>query len=189
MPRLVLIKHSLPDVRSIERSSVWPLSDEGRRRCGPLAERLRSLGLSIVVASREPKAAETGRLLAEALGLPFETREGLHEHERDREPFGTTEEFEARVRELFRRPAERVYGEESADEALARFSTAVEGCLAEAPHHDLAVVAHGTVISLFVAVRSGLDGFDLWGRLGLPSFVVLETSGWAVLEIVDRVEA
>jgi broad specificity phosphatase PhoE len=187
MPKLALIKHSLPDVRPGAPPSSWPLSVEGRRRCQPLAMRLRPLELDRVFASREPKATETGRLLADALGLPFEVREGLHEHEREREPFAPADEFGSRMRRLFERPNERVYGDESAQQALTRFSRAVDAAVAETPDQDLAIVAHGTVISLFSASRAAVDGFGLWQRLGLPSYVVLDSARWSLLEVVDMV--
>jgi broad specificity phosphatase PhoE len=41
------------------------------------------------------------------------------------------------------------------------------------PNQNLAIVAHGTVISLFVSRLTNADPFLLWKRLGLPSFVVL----------------
>jgi broad specificity phosphatase PhoE len=36
------------------------------------------------------------------------------------------------------------------------------------------IVAHGTVISLFVASLTGISAFSLWAELGLPSFVVVD---------------
>jgi hypothetical protein len=35
------------------------------------------------------------------------------------------------------------------------------------------VVSHGTVISLYVAQRTGLDGFEVWSGLELPDLVVV----------------
>jgi broad specificity phosphatase PhoE len=78
------------------------------------------------------------------------------------------EELRRAVRELFERPNEVVFGEESAARALARFSTAVDG-LGE----KTVVVSHGTVISLYAAARTGRDAFELWSGLELPDLVVV----------------
>lgn len=48
------------------------------------------------------------------------------------------------------------------------------------------VVAHGRVMSLFVARRNALDPYDLWERLGLPSFVVLDLPNYGIVEVTDR---
>jgi hypothetical protein len=49
------------------------------------------------------------------------------------------------------------------------------------------VIAHGTVITLFVAYYMGLPALPLWQRLGLPSFVVLTLPGCGLAEVVEDV--
>ena len=36
------------------------------------------------------------------------------------------------------------------------------------------------MISLFLAARTGIDGFDLWKRLTLPSCVIVDPDAWAI---------
>jgi hypothetical protein len=49
---------------------------------------------------------------------------------------------------------------------------------------SLVVVAHGTVISLLVAARNQIDGFEFWRRLGFTSFAVLDCrDGFRIAEI------
>jgi broad specificity phosphatase PhoE len=184
VPKLLLIKHFLPEVRPEHPPSRWRLSPEGSRRALDLAEALGPLGLARLYASSEPKASQTAALAAERLGIPWEARAGLEEHHRDQEPFLPEEEFQERVAALFAHPSERVFGDESADEARARFAAAVEALVSA---DDVGIVAHGTVISLFAA-KSGLDALSLWRRLGLPSYVALETPSWRVVEVVEEVE-
>jgi broad specificity phosphatase PhoE len=43
------------------------------------------------------------------------------------------------------------------------------------------IVAHGTVISLFVSRLAGTPDFPLWKELGLPSFVVLDLHSKALI--------
>jgi broad specificity phosphatase PhoE len=49
------------------------------------------------------------------------------------------------------------------------------------------VVTHGTVISLFVSRRAGLDGFPLWQNLDLPALVVLRLPGFRCVNLVKSV--
>jgi broad specificity phosphatase PhoE len=172
--KLILIRHSLPEIVPSVPASQWRLSDDGRRRCERLAERLAAYEPCVIVTSLEPKAIETGQIVARILGIPVETAPDLHEHERPNvEPFGTRQEFEARVSRLFEHPAELVFGAETADQAHQRFASAIHDVLATARRGNLAIVTHGTVLTLFVARAAGLDPIPFWKRLGLPAFVVL----------------
>lgn len=173
MPNLILIKHSLPEIIPDLPAREWHLSDEGRRRCENLAEAVVHYQPQVIITSLEPKAVETGQYLSVALQIPIDSMPDLHEHERRKIMFVSQERFEADVRPFFEHPGQRVMGEESADEAYARFSAAVWGVVNSYPGQNIAVVAHGTVISLFVAHLTNTNPFPLWKRLGLPSFVVL----------------
>jgi broad specificity phosphatase PhoE len=89
---LVLVKHAAPAIEPAAPAASWRLADAGRAACRPLADRLASYAPAIVVASEEPKASETGLIVAEHLGLPFETAPDLHEHDRTGVPFLGTDE-------------------------------------------------------------------------------------------------
>jgi broad specificity phosphatase PhoE len=52
---------------------------------------------------------------------------------------------------------------------------------------NIAIVAHGTVISLLVAAANGLDGFELWRRLGLPSALLVEWPGLKRVRVLEQV--
>jgi broad specificity phosphatase PhoE len=191
LARLVLVKHARPIVDPTVPSAEWRLGNPGRDGARALAPRLIAFDPVAVVASVDRKAADTGAILAEYLGVPFEMREGLHEHERRTADFaGTHEEFQARIRALFDRPDELVFGDETARQAQTRFAVAVERAIAEwTPAADgederaLIVVAHGTVISLLAATWYGAEPFPLWDSLGLPSYVVLSLPGRVLVEV------
>lgn len=187
MPRLVLIKHSLPLIEPEIPAPKWRLSPEGERRCAALAERLEPYRLDRLFSSEEPKAVETAAILADRLEIPLERVPDLHEHLRYRVAFGTPESFRASVARFFELPEELVFGEETAGQAHRRFSLAVENLISKYPDENLGVVSHGTVISLFVARANGLDPFELWNRLELPSFAVLSASDLKLEVIEDRV--
>ena len=190
MRMLILVKHSLPEIVREAPASRWRLSAEGRARCAPLARALAPYGPDRFVASAQPKARETAEIVAGLLDKPISTAEGLHEHDRDNVPyFETTGEFEAAVAALFAAPDTLVFGRETADEARARFTAAVEATLARYPRDNVAIVAHGTVIALFVAACADIAPDLLWRRLGLPSFVVLSLPERSLLTTVAHVGA
>ena len=53
---------------------------------------------------------------------------------------------------------------------------------------NLAVVAHGTVISLYVARKTGADPFTLWKRLDTPSYIVIDLPEFQIVKVVGSVE-
>jgi broad specificity phosphatase PhoE len=169
----VLIRHALPAIDRQVPARAWPLSDEGREAARALVERVRPLGVTRVVSSVEPKAWETGAIVAQRLGVPCSAAAGLHEHDRDGAPFLSGDEFQRAIRELFARPDELVYGRETANQARDRFAGAVEAVLAAYPDDQVAISSHGTVISMLVAQRRGVDAHAFQQRLAMPDLVVI----------------
>ena len=164
MPTLLLIKHAAPLVDPATPSASWRLSEKGIASCDALADRLAPFKPSRVVSSFEPKASETAERVAARLAIPCATAEGLHEHDRSNVPHLRTAEFISLVELFFRRPTQLVLGTETAADALDRFAEVVEPLCAG--HETLAVVAHGTVISLLLEDRCGLDPFPDLARDG-----------------------
>jgi len=90
---LILVKHAMPVIVPEEPPRTWKLSDEGRLAAARLGSGLAAYAPLAVVTIVEPKAAETGQIIAASLDVPVMTAPGLHEHERDVMPFDGTERF------------------------------------------------------------------------------------------------
>ncbi len=138
----ILMRHSAVVQDPATPSSEWRLSEYGRSLASRLAPKLLPFTPTRVITSEEPKAAETGQLIAVTLGLPWHTAPGLHEHERPYVPyFATVEEFESAV------AAQR----------------------AAYPADTLILVTHGTVLTLLLCRHNPqLDPFTFWRSLTLP---------------------
>ena len=92
--------------------------------------------------------------------------------------------FERTMDAFFSRPSERVFGNESADEARTRVEQALLP-LIDNHGDDLVVVTHGTVLTLMVAARNGIDPFPFWKRLRMPAAVSLRLPGMVLEEVAD----
>ena len=171
---LILVKHSLPAVETEYPANQWKLSEEGRSRIHRLAEKLRRFEPEVLLSSSEPKAKETAEILAGLLQLEMQVAEDLHEHDRTNTPFLSPEAFQESIREFFAKPDQLVFGKETADQAHARFESAMEAALSDHMGKTIMIVSHGTVLSLFISRRTGISHWLLWNELGLPSFVVLD---------------
>ena len=171
---LILVKHSLPEVVETLPASDWKLSDDGRKRVERLAEQLRNFEPEVIVSSEELKAKETAEILSQLLQLEIQVVPDLHEHDRSNVSYLSQGQFQASVREFFQKPDELVFGNETADQAHARYYRATHSVLNEHTNKTIVIVSHGTVISLFVSRLTGSSDFELWNMLGLPSFIAMD---------------
>ncbi len=176
LPRyLILVRHSDVDLVPGKPSHEWRLSAHGRARCRAFAPKLQPYRPTMFITSLEPKAAETGQIMAETIGVPWQTAVNLHEHERHTIPYyDRLEDFHAVVEQLFLRPDDLVLGEETAVQASARFAAAVRAVLTAHPVGNPVIVTHGTVISLFVhRYNPQLAPIAFWRQLTLPAAIIL----------------
>ena len=179
---LILVKHSLPKIVENMPAQKWDLSDEGRERAQRLAERLDRYQPEVIVSSVEPKAKETAEIIARKYNLELQIVDGLHEHDRSKVAFLPKDEFQATVRALLEQPDTLVFGSETAAACHARFQQAVHSILDQNLDKTVVIVAHGTVISLFVSRLTGISDLLLWHELGLPSFLVIDVQSAALIE-------
>jgi broad specificity phosphatase PhoE len=186
--KLILIKHASPQVEPDVSSHDWKLSAAGREKAAALAERLRAHAPRIVFTSDEPKAIETAEIVSAALNVPTRIVPDLHEHDRSNVPQMPTREFISSMALFFKRRNELVLGRETAEQAQRRVTGAIEGIVSKHGDEDVAVVTHGTVLALYLTPLLKGDAFELWRKLGLPSFVVIDRRTMRLVEMVERIE-
>lgn len=186
MPALFLIKHALPAIDPSVPAREWLLGDEGQRQAQLLAKSLDPQP-EIVVSSTEPKAVETSQRIAEAAqAFLLAPDPDLCEHDRSETGFLSKEAFRESVALFFRQPHQLVFGSETADAAHARFATAVERHCADHRHAHIAIVCHGTVMSLWASRRTGCNPFALWNALQLPAWIAAQHPTFDTLTIFPR---
>ncbi len=174
MTQFFLIRHANvvrePDVSS----HAWKLSENGRSRTKQLAQQFPDHPTRLVT-STETKAIETGQILADLWHVPCTTAPNLHEHDRRGAPYLQSQTvFENTIARFFTRPTERIFGNETAVQALNRFRTAVVTQIEKYPTDTLGIVAHGTVMTLLItAYQPDLDPFTFWQNLSMPDLYKL----------------
>ena len=119
--------------------------------------------MTSIRCSNEPKAIETAQILAHALKAPLRVADGLEEHHRSSVPyFPTQDEFERAIQQFFHNPQQHVLGEETAQQALRRFTAAINRIIATDTADTAIVVTHGTVMTLYMASVSGVEPMCFW---------------------------
>lgn len=180
MTKLILIRHSAPLIDPALPARDWVLSAEGHVAAIALAERLTGHAIATVISSDEPKARQTGEAIASALQVPLALDGDLREHERANVGYLQRPEFETSIARFFAQPGELVFGEETADQVFARFSAAVER--GEGPNHGtVALVTHGTALTLYLARTTGIAPLSFWNALTLPMAIAVEGRSLSVI--------
>ena len=174
-PHLILIRHSAVQIDPTVPANEWSLSADGRSRCQTLAKKLQQYQPTRFITSHEAKARETGQIMADYLGVSFTSDDGLQEHDRQSVPyFANKVDFETAVANFFAHPNELVFGRETAVQATSRFTQAVNQQLAAQPRGNVAIVTHGTVLTLFICQYNlTLNPVQFWQSLTLPCAFVL----------------
>ncbi|HKG54954.1 MAG TPA: histidine phosphatase family protein, partial [Anaerolineales bacterium] len=95
-------------------------------------------------------------------------------HDRSNVPYLSHDAFQASMRDFFQEPGQLVFGRETANQVHTRFYQAVHHILNEFRGKTIVTVTHGTVISLFVSRLTGSSDFELWNKIGLPSFIAMD---------------
>ena len=175
---LLLIRHAAPQIDREQAAHTWFLSEEGRASCTSLSDVLESLGPLTFFSSHEPKARETAELTAARLGAFSTAGNNLHEHHRSGVEWMGDAAFQAALTLFFRRPQERVFGLETAEQAGSRFENAINMIVESAAPGNLAIVAHGTVITLLTARHNQIQSYEFWKQLAMPAIVALRVPGY-----------
>ena len=181
MSFLILVRHALPNIDPDVPSADWTLSVPGREAAAKLAKALTCYSPKVVLSGPEPKVIGTAEIIAEHFGVRARMVPALAEHARRSAGYVSQADFEAAVGLLFARPAQVVYGEESADIAYERFASAMDRELAVQDNDSVLAVTGGTVISLFISRRGGISPFPLWRSLRMPTALVVNCENWKIL--------
>src|SRR3954452_4690526 len=143
MPHLILIRHSTSQPQAGSSAHDWQLTDEGRRKCLLLAERLRPYNINHFYSSDEPKAVQTAELVAQELGrLPVTLDVQLRETHRKTAPyFADDKAFVQAIQTAMNQPQQLLYGEETFETACIRFTEAVNRIVATSQDETVALVS------------------------------------------------
>lgn len=175
MPILYLVRHPHTRVDPSQPASRWGLSDRGRAEVRTLVALPLWASVSHVYTSSQPKTTLVGTAVQQAHSIPFTVNNALDEAQRD--GWLGTDAFEAAQRAFFVEPESTpVAGWESAHAAQTRFLAAMDGILRQhPPGESLAVVSHGTVLTLYAAhVRGVPPTFDDWQQIGFAAIMAVD---------------
>jgi broad specificity phosphatase PhoE len=172
MHKVYLIRHAEPK-REGDDATEWVLSENGEEQVEQLARQSFWDEIKLIVSSPEKKALATVHSIALERRMPLLIRDELRELKRTSERI---DDYEARVLEVFEKPALSIGGWERAADAQARIIACFEELVQAHGESPFAIVSHGMVLSLLLATLENAVGyaFDIWQSLGFASVTVAE---------------
>lgn len=165
---VVLVRHAAATGQEPEA----PLSAEGRRQAGLLAELLLPLGLERIVASPFRRALESVEPLAARSGLRLETDPRLAERVLSERSLA---DWREQLRRSFQELDLCLEGGESSRCARARGVAAV--LAASAGTRRCAVVTHGNLLALILGWVDPTVGYEQWSLLSNPDVFLVQLDG------------
>lgn len=187
MKQLILIRHAPTVPRPDQSAHTWTLSDAAAASCAKLAKLIQPQSIGTIVSSEEPKAKQTAAHLGEALQLKPETAPDLHETMRETAPyFDDIEDFQSAIHAAMQQPDLIIFGEEAFGSALIRFEAALTKCATNTEAHTMALVTHGTVMSLYLGHITQSDPFSIWRQLEMPAYARISWPEQKLIELVPR---
>jgi broad specificity phosphatase PhoE len=80
--------------------------------------------------------------------------------------------FVQTIQAAMNQPQQLLYGEETFETACIRFTEAVNRIVATSQDETVALVSHGTILSLYIGSIVGKHPFDVWKMLHMPCYLV-----------------
>jgi probable phosphoglycerate mutase len=155
---LLLVRHALPQRVELADGAADPsLSEAGHQQAERLADYLASEQIAAVYSSPLRRAAETVAPLADRLGLPVVTVDGVAEFDRDASEYVPVEELRAGRDSRFVDMTQSVWSDMT---VMVRFRdrvvAAVDELVAAHPGERIVIGCHAGVVNVYLGEVLGL---------------------------------
>jgi broad specificity phosphatase PhoE len=155
MPYLYLVRHPRTHVDPMQQPHEWELSTQGRAQAQMLGAAPFWKKVNTLYASNQQKAIEAAEIVAAANGIPVVPLAGLAEVGRGHEFYSSATDYNNILERFFTQPDSSVSGWESSGVALQRFKAAVDSILSQPITGSVALLSHGTILTLYTALLDG----------------------------------
>ncbi|TFG13221.1 histidine phosphatase family protein [Candidatus Thorarchaeota archaeon] len=182
----IFLRHAETQIDSNIPVSQWALTESGRYRARKLSASEDFPQYREVYSSKEPKAIATAQPFADRIHVELRTLRGLGELDRAATYTQSTVQYNLMVRAALTDRGRSIMAWETAEDALMRFSNAVDDIISDPEANDVLIVSHGIVLTLYFAKLVGkLDNaFERWRELHFLDWGIT-SNGKVVKDIVQ----
>jgi broad specificity phosphatase PhoE len=175
MPYLYLVRHPRTHVDPMRQPHEWELSEQGRAQAQALGEAPFWKGVQSLYSSNQPKAIEAAKIVATRHDLTVIPMAGLAEVGRGPEVYSSAADYNGIMERFFTQPDRSVSGWESSTSALARFQVAVRQILDQRVTGSVAILSHGTILTLYTAMLDGeAPNLARWHSIGFATVATVD---------------
>lgn len=157
---LILVRHALPERREVTDGPADPeLSPDGHAQAERMAEYLATERIDALYTSPLRRARQTAAPLERHLAMDAVVVDDVAEWDRNSSAYVPIEQLKAENDPRYLDVIGHQWdGADPIEDFEARVMTALDQLVAQHPGDTIAVICHGGVINLFLAVVLGLDG-------------------------------
>ncbi len=160
----------------------WELSDQGRTQVKTLTTAPFWENVAALYSSGQPKAMGAAGAISAYHHIPMNTLSGLSEVARGTEVYHSAGDYDTILGKFFAYPDHVVAGWERGTDALARFSRAVEYIISQHPDESVALLSHGTILTLFTAMLDQEPPtLDRWRAIGFASVATMQVKNYRLI--------
>lgn len=176
--QIVLIRHSVPEMRKDKPKSLWQLSKEGIKLARKLGDLSEVKDLDIIYTSGYTKALQTAIEVSRNNYIPVHINESFDEVAVFAEKFFIGEEWERVRKDFF---SGKGNAEEALYQALERFEDGIREGMKY--HEKVGVVSHGALCAAFTSKYTNTDAMEIHSNIGLPDISVFDYDKKAFIKL------
>ena len=171
-----MLRHGETQFTREKTSNEWSLSPNGISQVIEVSESGCFDDIDVIVSSMEEKALQTAMLIANRVHKEISVNFDLGEHDRRNSGFLEQNEFDEAIQYAFTNMDQSKRRWETAQDALDRFTNAVNEIDSKYEASNILVVSHGTVLSLYFAnkMRTLDNVYDRWKTLDYCSWSIVQ---------------
>jgi 2,3-bisphosphoglycerate-dependent phosphoglycerate mutase len=152
MPFLYLIRHPRTHVDPTRPPNEWELSEQGRAQVRVLGAAPFWKSVKVLYSSGQPKALGAAGTIGALHNIPVGSLSGLAEVSRGHEVYHSAGDYDTILGQFFAFPDHAIAGWERGTDALNRFTASVEHIVSQHPDQSIALLSHGTILTLYTAM-------------------------------------
>lgn len=173
---ITFIRHSRTKIDPQVPIARWGLSDEGIRLAQELSTHSVIKRTEVLYTSLQTKALETAIFLAKPNGIPIKANDNLTEVTSLTGLFEADfEKYEQNVKDYYLGILDRINGGETQQEAVARFTQAMELIVdAERDKDNIGIVSHGNILTLYSSQFRDIDCYATHTKIKRPDIAIFD---------------
>ncbi len=183
MSYLYLVRHPRTHVDPMRQPHEWDLSEQGRAQAKALSAASFWKNVSSLYVSNQQKAIAAARIIVAEHKIEVVPLVELAEVGRGPQVYTSAADYNNILEQFFDHPDRSVSGWESSGVALHRFESAVQQILKQRSDGSVAILSHGTILTLYTAMLDGEPPtLARWRNIGFATVATVDIDSMQIVK-------